>query len=410
MVIPPFVLRAAPAAAPAAPKGAKVIAVGDSIQHSQEVPKAPAAQVAPGELKAMFGGVPVETEVQTSTGGVALMSAGPAIIALAGFAPSSFATTAAAPLEIATSSFIASTPVQVWLFSTPMLLAETTVDADGNFAGAISLPSSLPGGNHTLQIQGFVYASGGAAEVTANIGISVTRTASKEWSATFPLFRSTLPTRTKSSWESFVASQPTMDLSCALTPTSPASRSAANLRLFDMRMLSMTTMLKLRGCSKITTNPAAPLTKKSSVNRTWNVTVEPQDSDIVFTLVHEFSLYSSVVRRAVTTSWTSNIAAYANNALVCQVTGVLPITMSRANNRLFSQRNAAIYEYLSGNGCTTVEFTIPIGPDQRLATRRLWIVRVRADENRPLVVDQSASSRVQLPTADVSCCHATSRS
>ncbi|MGA0710554.1 MAG: hypothetical protein ACO3O7_07670, partial [Ilumatobacteraceae bacterium] len=67
---------------------------------------------------------------------------------------------------------------------------------------------------------------------------------------------------------------------------------------------------------------------------------------------------------------------------------------SRANNRLFSQRNAAIHEYLSNNGCTTVEFAIPIGPDQLLATRRTWIVRVRADASRPLVADQLVSRRV----------------
>lgn len=394
LVIPPVVLRAAPANAPVAPKGAKVIALGEPIQQSQRVPTAPTAQVASGESKAMFGGVPVETSVQKSSDGVALMSAGPATIALAGFAPSSLAATAATPLEIATSSFIAATPVQVWLFSTPTLLAETTVDPDGNFAGAISLPTSLPSGNHTLQIQGFVYVSGGAAEVIANIGISVIRANTKEWSATFPLFSSTLAARTHSDWQSFVANQPTVELSCAITPTSPASRSAANLRLYDMRMISMTTMLKLRGCSKITINPPAPLTKTSSINRTWTVAVEPQSTDTVFSWAHKFSLYSSVVRKVAAKSWTSNVAAHADSTLVCQVTGVLPTATSRANNRLFSQRNAAIHEYLSNNGCTTVEFAIPIGPDQLLATRRTWIVRVRADASRPLVADQLVSRRV----------------
>ena len=387
MVIPPVVLRAVPADAPTAPRGAKVIALGEPIQQSQQVPTAPAAQVAAGESKAMFGGVPVETAVQKSSDGAALMSAGPATIGLAGFAPSSLAATAATPLEIATSSFIASTPVQVWLFSTPMLLAETTVDANGNFAGAISLPTSLPSGNHTLQIQGFVYASGGAAEVTANIGISVVRAITKEWSATFPLFGSSLAARIQSDWQSFVGCQSSMQLSCVLSPTSPASRSAANLQLFDKRMLSMTTLLKLGGCTKITTNVAAPLTKVSRVNRTWTVTVEPQATDNVFAWAHKFSLYSSVVRKAVTTTWTSNVAAHADKTLACQVTAVEPATTSRANTRLFSRRNAAMYNYLSTNGCNTVEFTKPIAASELLATRRTWTVLVSTGASRQLVAD-----------------------
>lgn len=387
VVIPPVVLRAVPADAPTAPRGAKVIALGEPIQQSQQVPAAPAAQVAAGESKAMFGGVPVETAVQKSSDGAALMSAGPATIALAGFAPSSLAATAATPLEIATSSFIASTPVQVWLFSTPMLLAETTVDANGNFAGAISLPTSLPSGNHTLQIQGFVYASGGAAEVTANIGISVVRAITNEWSVTFPLFSSSLAARIQSDWQSFVSGQLSMQLSCVLSPTSPASRSAANLQLFDKRMLSMTTLLKLGGCTKITTNPAAPLTKISRINRTWTVAVEPQATDNVFAWAHKFSLYSSVVRKAETTTWTSNVAAYADKTLACQVTAVEPATTSRANTRLFSRRNAALYNYLSKNGCNTVEFANPIAASELLATRRTWTVLVSTGANPQLVAD-----------------------
>ena len=387
VVIPPVVLRAVPADAPTAPRGAKVIALGEPIQQSQQVPTAPAAQVAAGESKAMFGGVPVETAVQKSSDGAALMSAGPATIGLAGFAPSSLAATAATPLEIATSSFIASTPVQVWLFSTPMLLAETTVDENGNFAGAISLPTSLPSGNHTLQIQGFVYASGGAAEVTANIGISVVRAITNEWSATFPLFGSSLAARIQSDWQSFVGGQSSMQLSCVLSPTSPASRSAANLQLFDKRMLSMMTLLKLGGCTKITTNVAAPLTKVSRVNRTWTVAVEPQATDNVFAWAHKFSLYSSVVRKAVTTTWTSNVAAHADKTLACQVTAVEPATTSRANTRLFSRRNAAMYNYLSTNGCNTVEFTKPIAASESLTTRRTWTVLVSTGASRQLVAD-----------------------
>lgn len=395
VVISPVVVRQAPAGAPAAPTGAKVFAVGERIQLSQEAPQAPTSQVAAGESKAMLGGVRIETSMQKSESGVALMSAGPATIALAGFAPvddasgeestTGLTASASTPLEIATSSFIAATPVQVWLFSTPILLAETTVDENGNFAAAINLPSSLPSGNHTLQIQGFVFTSGGAAEVTANIAISITHAVTKQWSAIFPIYSSSISPQTQLRWKQFAANQTSTELACVLTPTSPASRSAANLQLFDKRMLNISTLLKLNGCRDITTKLPVPLTTKSSVNRTWTVAVEPQVTDSVFMWVYEFPLYSSVVRKVVTTTWTENVAAHAGKALACRVTGVEPVSKSRVNTRLFSRRNAVMNAYLAKNGCDTVEFTTPLTTGDPLASRRAWTVRVSTGPSRLVV-------------------------
>ena len=384
----PIQIKAPPANAPVAPAGAKVLPIGSKIEQSQATPTAPVSMVAAGESKATFGGQTIETTIEKAANGPALLSAGPATIALAGFVDQPAASnnnsggstgltaSSSTPLEIATGSFIASTPVQVWLFSTPLLLAETTVDENGNFAAAINLPSSLASGSHTLQIQGYVYASGGAAEVTANIGISITRKTPKTWSTTFPMFSSAISARQKSTWQKFVADQKSPELSCALTPMSPVSRSAANLQLFNKRMLNVTTFLKLGGCTNITTVASAPLTKNSNINRTWTVAVEPQTTKTTFNWVHVFSLYSSKVRKTATTTWTMNVAAHADKVLACRVTAVEPAKKSRANTKLFDQRNNAISSYLIENSCDTVEFTQSIASKEPFANRQAWTVRV----------------------------------
>ena len=384
----PIQIKAPPANAPVAPAGAKVFPIGSKIEQSQATPTAPVSRVAAGESKATFGGQTIETTIEKAANGPALLSAGPATIALAGFVDQPAASnnnsggstgltaSSSTPLEIATGSFIASTPVQVWLFSTPLLLAETTVDENGNFAAAINLPSSLASGSHTLQIQGYVYASGGAAEVTANIGISITRKTPKTWSTTFPMFSSAISARQKSTWQKFVADQKSPELSCALTPTSPSSRSAANLQLFNKRMLNVTTFLKLGGCTNITTVASAPLTKNSNINRTWTVAEEPQTTKTTFNWVHVFSLYSSKVRKTATTTWTMNVAAHADKVLACRVTAVEPAKKSRANTKLFDQRNNAISSYLIENSCDTVEFTQSIASKEPFANRQAWTVRV----------------------------------
>ncbi|MFZ9804565.1 MAG: InlB B-repeat-containing protein, partial [Ilumatobacteraceae bacterium] len=390
----PIQIMAPPANAPVAPVGAKVFPIGAKIEQSQVTPTAPVSRVAAGESKATFGGQTIETEMSKSANGPAILSAGPATIALAGFADEPAASSdntggstgltasSSTPLEIATGSFIASTPVQVWLFSTPLLLAETTVDENGNFAAEINLPSSLASGSHTLQIQGYVYASGGAAEVTANIGISITRKTLKTWSTTFPMFSSAISARQKSTWQKFVADHKSPELSCVLTPTSPSSPSVANLQLFNKRMLNVTTFLKLSGCTNITTVESAPLTKNSNINRTWTVAIEPQTTNTTFNWVHVFSLYSSKVRKTATTTWTMNVAAHADKVLACRVTAVEPAKKSRANTKLFDQRNNAINTHLIENGCDTVEFMQSIASKEPFANRQAWMVRVSTIASR----------------------------
>ena len=60
--------------------------------------------------------------------------------------------------------------VDVWAFSTPTFLGSFTVGSDGAFRGAVTLPASLPAGDHTLQING-TSADGRVRSV--NVGVRV---------------------------------------------------------------------------------------------------------------------------------------------------------------------------------------------------------------------------------------------
>ena len=374
---------------PIAPLGAKVFPIGAKIEQSQVTPTAPVSRVAAGESKATFGGQTIETEMSRAANGPAVLSAGPATIALAGFADEPAASSSnsgvstgltassSTPLEIATGSFIASTPVQVWLFSTPLLLAETAVDENGNFAAAISLPSSIPAGNHTLQIQGFVYAAGGAAEVTANIGVSIAAAAvGTRWSGTFPMYVASITPSVKSKWTKFVSAQNSKTLNCTITPVKPERNSKVNIRLYENRLISMTTMLKYNGCDSVETLAPSAAKRSSVANRTWAVEVQSQTSTVAFRWVHDFATYASTINPAQKATWTALSTDFVGQKLQCVITGSEPIRNSTANSRIFERRNENLKAYLLNNDCSEVVVSKAISAKTKLASRTKWRVDV----------------------------------
>ncbi|MGA0885883.1 MAG: fibronectin type III domain-containing protein [Ilumatobacteraceae bacterium] len=52
------------------------------------------------------------------------------------------------------SGYLAESPVEVWLFSTPTLVGVTNVDSDGTWTLSFTVPTSLESGLHHLQIEG----------------------------------------------------------------------------------------------------------------------------------------------------------------------------------------------------------------------------------------------------------------
>ena len=389
VVFKPVVLKAPPIDAPVAPMGAKVIPIGSMIEQSKETPVAPVSKVGAGESKATFGGKTIETALETSLDGAAVLSAGPATIALAGFTSepassnggastsSGLTASSSTPLEIATGSFIASTPVQVWLFSTPMLLAETSVDENGNFAAAINLPSSLPAGNHTLQIQGFVYTASGAAEVTANIGVSVAAASvGVKWTSTFPLYVASISPSVRALWTTFVSGQASPTLQCTITGIRPQRNSKANIRLFENRQIALTTLLKYNGCVSIETKTQISATKSSVENRTWKVEVQSKATAVAFRWVHDYKTYSSTITAKQKTQWVAKVEKYAGQKLSCAITGAEPLRNSSANTVIFNNRNESLKTYLLKNGCSTVQINSPMSKNIKIATRTKWKVEV----------------------------------
>ena len=378
--IAPVQLKAVPMDAPAAPAGAKIVPIGSMIVASKEAPKEAESQVSTGEAKATFGGQEIVSTIQKSSDGVVLVSSGPSKIALAGFTSNTsagLATSSSLPLEIATSSFIASTPVQVWLFSTPILLAETIVDSDGNFAVAINIPSSIPSGNHTLQIQGYAYTSSGAAEITSNIGISIAQLVGKTWSITFPQYVASVSKNSQVAWTNFASGQGASVLSCSLTGVSPSKNSKANIKLFENRQTSLLTMLKYNGCVNVNINAPLATTKSATLDRTWKVDVQPATSSVTFKWSHEFKIYSSAIDRKQIPQWSALVAQNESSNLACSVTGAEPLAKSKANTRLFDKRNESLRQYLLNAGCTSVQFESPISRSEKLASRTIWKVEVK---------------------------------
>jgi uncharacterized repeat protein (TIGR02543 family) len=378
--IAPVQLRAVPIDAPAAPAGAKIVPIGSMIVASKEAPKAAESQVLTGEAKATFGGKPIVSTLQKASDGVVLVSSGPSRIALAGFSSNSsagLATSSSVPLEIATSSFIASTPVQVWLFSTPLLLAETIVDSDGNFAVAIKIPSSVPNGNHTLQIQGYAYTSSGAAEITSNIGISIAQSSGQTWSIMFPQYVASISKSNLVTWTNFASGQATSVLSCSLTGVSPSKNSKANTKLFDNRQTSLLTMLKYNGCANVNINSPTASSKSATLDRTWTVDVQPTTSSIRFKWSHDFRIYSSAIERKQALQWSTLVTQDGSVNLTCSVTGVEPLVRSKANTQLFDKRSDGLRIYLLSNGCSSVLFENSISRNEKLASRTIWKVEAK---------------------------------
>jgi hypothetical protein len=60
--------------------------------------------------------------------------------------------------------------VNVWLFSTPVLLGVATVGPDGTFSAMLALPSTTPAGQHTIQVNGLTADS---ATLSASIGVRI---------------------------------------------------------------------------------------------------------------------------------------------------------------------------------------------------------------------------------------------
>jgi len=73
-------------------------------------------------------------------------------------------------IQTSGTGFQASSEAHVWVLPGEVFVGTLTVDADGNFSGALDLPEGIALGDHTVQVNG-VTADGTARSL--NVGIKV---------------------------------------------------------------------------------------------------------------------------------------------------------------------------------------------------------------------------------------------
>jgi hypothetical protein len=140
-------------------------------------PTTPPAQQ-PGTGTATINGQAVSPQFASTPGGRGLtVAAGPIRMALAAVTggqpvPVPGGNTLVLPqsgsMDVGGSGMAPGSSVTFTLYSTPTVLGTVPVKADGTFAGAIAIPSTVPAGNHTLVTSGNV-AGGGAASVSMGV-------------------------------------------------------------------------------------------------------------------------------------------------------------------------------------------------------------------------------------------------
>ena len=211
-----------------------------------------------------------------------------------------------------------------------------------------------------------------AATPPVAIPVVVTRS----WSITFLPYVASVFRNSQVAWSAFASSQGSSVLSCSITGVSPSEKSKANNKLFENRQTSLITMLKYNGCEKVAIRTPSRSTQSATINRTWKVDVEPSASAIDFNWTHDFKTYSSVVDRKQVSQWSAFIADNNSAVLSCSITGVEPLTKSKANTQLFDKRNESLKAYLLSSGCASVQMSKPIGRKEKLASRTIWKVAV----------------------------------
>lgn len=71
-------------------------------------------------------------------------------------------------VKVSGEGFVPGSIVDVWLFSTPYLLGQVTVEADGTFAATLPMPADVEAGEHTVQLNG-ISADGSARSLSTGV-------------------------------------------------------------------------------------------------------------------------------------------------------------------------------------------------------------------------------------------------
>lgn len=138
------------------------------LQITTVAPTGSPVNVSPGKGEMILGGVVVPgTRTPGSPGGGFTLSGG-GVVASASPPPSGFSSGGSTAVTL--SGLSPDSQVASFLYSTPVSLGTMTVGADGVAKGRITIPASVPPGNHTLQFTGWTPSS---EPVVLSAGITV---------------------------------------------------------------------------------------------------------------------------------------------------------------------------------------------------------------------------------------------
>jgi hypothetical protein len=134
----------------------------------------------PGLAGTLVNGEPVAVSSGASGDGWTVATSGTAVVLEAYDADSKLVpvTDGSASFEGLTGGYVSvhgagfkpGTTVDVWLFSTPVLLGVPTVQSDGTFSAMLALPSDTAVGQHTIQVNGVTADS---ETISASLGVRV---------------------------------------------------------------------------------------------------------------------------------------------------------------------------------------------------------------------------------------------
>ena len=173
----PVAVPAAPAAPPAPPLPAP-----ESLPPVAGV--APAAEVPAGGSPGSVNGLPIATTVTVNPAGGVQVAGGGSTVALTDLSPDGtpmpasgggLAGTPGGGLSVSASGLLARSQADVYMYSEQLWLGKAVVDASGNVAMSLTIPSWVTPGSHTLQFVGY---QGPYTSIALSTGINVSAPAS----------------------------------------------------------------------------------------------------------------------------------------------------------------------------------------------------------------------------------------
>jgi len=161
----------------------------DASDKSDSQATLAAVVIRSGQVAVVNDGVATEPQISVSADGLEIAVAETSVSVRGIALTDDQGTSVLAPgqtLEVAAEGFQPDSQVEMWVFSTPRLIATFRVETSGRVEGSVEIPNDLESGNHQLQFRG---PSSQGAQLVVAISVSI-----QDGSADAPAEGSTEPT------------------------------------------------------------------------------------------------------------------------------------------------------------------------------------------------------------------------